>query len=362
LPVSSVTTQSIKTRASARGQQRPDRLRTALLAASLSLCLGISLCYGLRADGCAAITIFPAWVWPAPGLLLAALGWHRAGQRAATAVGLLWVLYLLVFAEEWRSLARVRPWPAAEPQAARAGGQALRVVSLNCAGGSTAAAAEVAAYRPDVVLLQESPGRRDVERLGRELFGVEAGVLAGVDASILVRGRLTPRDLPRALGSDFVQARARLTSGIEAEVISLRLTPALVRTDLWSPDCWRAQRENRQVRREQVRAIAAQIAALSPDTPLIVGGDFNAPAGDAIFRLLRPRLRDTFRQTGTGWGNTILNDIPLQRIDQIWVSDGFRAAGVVARKTRNSDHRMVIADLRWSPEMAAAPDRRPAGP
>lgn len=221
----------------------------------------------------------------------------------------------------------------------------MRVVSLNCAGGLPEVAAEVAAYEPDIVLLQESPGRRDVERLAAWLFGADAGMLAGPDGSILARGRLTPKPLSPLLRTTFVQARVRLTSGIEAEVISLRLAPAIVREDLWSPECWREQTANRQVRREQLRAVAGQIAALPRETPLIVGGDFNAPAGDAVFRLLQPRLRDAFREGGTGWGNTIMNDLPVHRIDQVWISPAFRATAVVARKTRHSDHRLVVCDL-----------------
>jgi len=219
------------------------------------------------------------------------------------------------------------------------------VVSLNCAGGSIEAAAEVARCQPDIVLLQESPGPREVERLSPQLFGKDAATLVGLDASILLRGRLTPVRLPRPLGAYFVQAHARLASGIETEVISLRLTPAIVRLDLWRPDCWREQAANRRLRREQLRAVVQQIAALPRAAPLLLGGDFNAPAGDAIFRLLQPRLRDSFREAGLGWGDTILNDMPLQRIDQVWINDRFRTAAVVARKTQNSDHRLVVCDL-----------------
>jgi vancomycin resistance protein VanJ len=91
--------------------------------------------------------------------------------------------------------------------------------------------------------------------------------------------------------------------------------------------------------------VAWQIDRVPPFVPLIVGGDFNAPAGDRIYRALPPRLRSTFRDGGKGWGNTVLNDFPIARIDQIWASDHFRTATVVARKTVNSDHRMVICDL-----------------
>ena len=57
---------------------------------------------------------------------------------------------------------------------------------------------------------------------------------------------------------------------------------------------------------------------------MILGGDFNAPQGDAAFRPLAPRLRDAFRDGGQGWGNTITNDTPFLRIDQVWVSDEIR--------------------------------------
>jgi endonuclease/exonuclease/phosphatase (EEP) superfamily protein YafD len=194
-----------------------------------------------------------------------------------------------------------------------------------------------------------------VEQLARRLFGPSGTALVGLDASIIVNGRLAPAPLPPSLRAYFVQARARLTSGIEAEVISLRLTPAIVRLDLWSPDCWREQTANRRARREQLRAVEQRVSALPPRSTLILGGDFNAPAGDAIFRLLQPRLRDTFRDGGMGWGDTIVNDIPLQRIDQVWVSPFFRAGAVVARKTRNSDHRMVICDLLLPAGTASSP-------
>jgi vancomycin resistance protein VanJ len=84
---------------------------------------------------------------------------------------------------------------------------------------------------------------------------------------------------------------------------------------------------------------------VSKDRAVIVGGDFNAPAGDAIFRLLRPFLKDSFGEAGTGWGNTALNSIPISRPDQIWISHPGAVFGARAQQTAHSDHRMVIADL-----------------
>ena len=152
-----------------------------------------------------------------------------------------------------------------------------------------------------------------------------------------------------------MQARVTLTTGREIEVISTRLLPAVFRADLWSPDCWREQTENRRDRREQLRAIARRIGSTA--APVIVGGDFNAPQGDAVFRLLRPKLHDAFNESGLGWGDTIINDFPVLRIDQISVSGAFRSHAVVARGTRNSDHRMVICDLSLKDDSAMPKDR-----
>jgi endonuclease/exonuclease/phosphatase (EEP) superfamily protein YafD len=356
-----------------------------MLGLSALLCGALSFCYHWQPDSCAAVTLWPAWVWLAPGLFLAALGWSRRGKRAVGAVALVWLLYLLGFAEEPRSLVRWvvshaggdsglarRPAPTAPDDLPGV----LRVVSLNCAGGSEEAAAEVEQYQPDLVLLQETPGRKEVEELARRLFGKEAGVAWGMEASILARGPVRPVSLPRSLSMFLTQAQVRLApgreddqgtrrqgdketekitlspslpvtlSGVEeVEVFSLRLSPPASPPELWSPADWRQQAAARRARREQVREIVRQTEALPSEVPVIVGGDFNAPARDAIFRLLRPRLHDAFAEGGRGWGHTVLNDTPMLRIDQVWVSDHFRAVAVVARRTQRSDHRMVIGDL-----------------
>ena len=79
--------------------------------------------------------------------------------------------------------------------------------------------------------------------------------------------------------------------------------------------------------------------------PLIVGGDFNLAGNDALLRRLKPRLHDTFLVAGTGLGNTLINEFPFVRIDQIWASDHFQPLQVTVHRTQYSDHRLVVADL-----------------
>jgi endonuclease/exonuclease/phosphatase family metal-dependent hydrolase len=221
----------------------------------------------------------------------------------------------------------------------------LRIISLNCAGGNPRAAAELKVYEPDIVLLQESPQRADLEKVAQQLFGTNAAVVAGPDASILVRGQATARPLLETIRSHYTQAHVRLTSGVEVEVISLRLPPASLRDDLWAAACWRDYTDDRKMRRRLLSAICQNVDSVSRTVPFIIGGDFNTPGGDAVFRLLQPQFHDAFKEGGSGWGNTILNEYPLLRIDQIWLSEHFRAATTLARRTQNSDHRLVICDV-----------------
>jgi endonuclease/exonuclease/phosphatase (EEP) superfamily protein YafD len=317
---------------------------------SSALCAVAALCYWRQPDTAAAITVFPVWIWLAPGLMLAAIGFRRRWPWPSLVVAAAWLAYVGLLADEPRSLLRGGPWPSPEWSAARARGMGIRVISLNCAAGDPRAAAEVAQFHPDIVLLQESPSETDMRGLASRLFGRNATVLAGWDASILSRWPAEPEGMPHTRlpakkHAHFVEARVRLPGGREIAVISLRLNPPQVRLDLWSADCRRSQTRDRRVRRDEMREVRSEIDVIPERIPLITGGDCNAPQGDAIFRLLGPRLRDSFAIAGRGWGNTVLNDFPFARIDQVWVSEQFRVASVVARRTQFSDHRMVICDL-----------------
>jgi len=321
-----------------------------LVYCSILLAGLLAACYALRSDWIAAVTVFPPWAWVVVGFGLPAFRLLSLGRRSAVLVTFVWLVFLLAFADHPAAMFRYSAWPAAQWAAARYEGRGVRVISLNCAS-SAAAAREVAALQPDIVLLQESPDRPQLEALARQLFGDEGQALYGVDASLVARGPIEPRKLARNLASYAVQARVRLANGREVEVACLRLEYALVRIDLWAPECWRAQRANRRRRRDQLagvlRGTALQGTGDAPtNVPVIVGGDFNAPPGDAIYRLLSPRFRDAFASGGRGWGNTIVNNwLPFSRIDQVWTSDAFVATDVFSAPTLYSDHRMVVCDL-----------------
>lgn len=303
---------------------------------SVLLAAFVTVCYAGRYDWCEAVTVFPVWCWLLPGLviLLVALRCRRGVWVYAPAA--LWLVFLAVFADTPTSL--IRAWlPAPTEQAT------LRVVSLNCATEATAVR-EVASLRPDVVLFQESPGREVVAKLADELYGPGGHTHWMCDTSIIARGEVDIVDVPRPFRQNFVHVRVQ-HDGRTIDVISLRLLPCPVRLDLWSADCWRTYRGNHVKRRNQLQTIANYVAMLPAGATIILGGDFNAPAGDGVFRLLQPRLADSFRAAGRGWGATFMSHLPVVRIDQIWTTADVRPLAVTARESRYSDHRMVAADF-----------------
>ena len=328
--------------------QRPSNLlfqfQKYVLGLSLLLCAAVSLCYLIRPDACAAVTIFPAWAWAAPGGFLAAIGWGYRTRRAGILVALIWLVFLFGISDEPRGLLRF-----SQSLASSAGGRQIperagdvRVISFN-ARGDKAAVNEEVQYHPEIVLLQESPTQKHVKQLAHKLFGDDAAFIWSHDTSIIVHGTLEPVQAPTP--QHLVLGRARLASGFETIVISIRLHSPAFKTKLWTPDCWREQRAIRVKHREQMERTRALLAVLPADQPIIMGGDFNSPAGDAIFRLIPTRLHDAFREAGIGWGDTAFNHMPVLRVDQVWISDQFSADAVVARETVNSDHRMVVCDL-----------------
>ncbi len=102
------------------------------LTLSALLCVGLTICYGVRPDALAALTIVPVWTWLVPGVALALMGVRPGGRREVLAVLAAWLVFLLCFAEEpWSLLRHMNP-PSDPPR----GRQVLRIVTLNCAGAT----------------------------------------------------------------------------------------------------------------------------------------------------------------------------------------------------------------------------------
>lgn len=314
-----------------------------VVSASISafLLVSLSVCYGFRTDSVAAITVFPHWVWTFPMAFLAWMGF-RDRKRLHLIILLGWSGFIVLFSENpFRYFQSSNPALKKEYVGEQLN-KSLRVVSLNCAGGSENAAREVVRLKPDIVFLQEVPGEITIRKLTQEVFGEKGNFVRGEEAAILAPGIVTP--LP-GMPWFAVHAKVELPNGMELDVSTFRLKAPVVRADLWNPECWHVQKADRVLRRKQLNQVLNSIEKGLDNTPSIVGGDFNAPAGDAIFHLMGPGWGDAFEEGGTGWGATMPNEWPIFRIDRIFKSSGIRVVQARTEGTKYSDHRALIVDL-----------------
>jgi vancomycin resistance protein VanJ len=306
-------------------------------AVLLALC---TLCYAIQADALATLTLMPAWLWVIPGIaLMAPAIWLN--RRLALGGGVAWLWFLILFTDQPLSILHREPAAVSgEPLRASEAAQ-LRIVTLNC-DGSAAAAAELIPLSADVVLLQEAP-RRDLDLI-RRICGSDADTTWGSDTAIIARTKLDPIRLS-STASFFAVASRMEHGGRKIVVVCVRLAPDPGRVDILDPASWSERRDLRRLRRSQLQALFVELHAASSGCDVVIGGDFNAPVADPIFSVIPQDFEDAFSRSGRGWGNTILNDLPLHRIDRIFTR-GWQAIDTIAARTLNSDHRLVRADFR----------------
>lgn len=104
--------------------------------------------------------------------------------------------------------------------------------------------------------------------------------------------------------------------------------------------------------RLQTAALAEHVDTRS-GAAMIVAGDFNAPQTSSnMSRLFEAGLVDTFSQAGFGRGSTWPNrtwkrHLPGLRLDHVLMTDELECVRSVVGEAFGSDHRPVIADIRW---------------
>jgi hypothetical protein len=320
--------------------QAPPARKTVIAAAfaSAALATGLITCHWFQFDSLAALTLVPPWTWAVPALVLTGITLRKIPGRALLAVTAIWVVFFACFAEEPRSLLRFSQQLNSSPNR-----QAIRVISLNCNGGSLAAAQEVLAFSPDVILLQETPNKQALAVVAQELASDQSDFLLGSDASIIVRGRL--RQIHNAKASHFLHAVAALDNGREIDVVSLRLSSPVFRLDFWQFGFWADHKNKRLHHRQQIQEVIDYLNDHHVTNTWIVGGDFNLVGGDGALSPFRNQLKDSFFFAGAGWGNTGTSEYPIFRVDQIWSTNDLAPIFSKAFATKNSDHRMVLADF-----------------
>lgn len=85
--------------------------------------------------------------------------------------------------------------------------------------------------------------------------------------------------------------------------------------------------------------------------PLVIGGDFNTPPLHYFYREMDENLTNTYQVSGKGFGYTFRGDIPVTRIDHIWINDELMAKETKVIKVPGTDHYGVIAKLQYEDKL-----------
>jgi endonuclease/exonuclease/phosphatase family metal-dependent hydrolase len=100
-------------------------------------------------------------------------------------------------------------------------------------------------------------------------------------------------------------------------------------------------------RQAQVLELLAYVAGAVPrDARVVFGGDLNARPEAAEVRSLGVVFSDAWPSCGAGDGATFRSDAPDRRIDYIMLAN-LRCTAARVIDTTLSDHRPVVADIRW---------------
>jgi vancomycin resistance protein VanJ len=230
----------------------------------------------------------------------------------------------------------------------------LRVMTWNVMGldgDPGGVLAVIQREQPDVLLLQEANrahGPDPVPWLIQRLPGWTA--VRGGDVAILsphrlgrpYRSTLGPRDTTRVALRTSV-----LVKGRPVEVLTVHFNTGLTRGPF--ERAWDHPRENMAVaaavRAEQADRLDRIIAGVG--RPLIVGGDFNSPPDSRACRTMTAQLDSAFVEAGAGFGWSFPSSHPLLRIDHLFMSRDLSALDCRVLPVLPSDHRPLIADLRW---------------
>ena len=333
---------------------RPSRqtLAAALVLASLAVHFGTVVLFSRQPDRFAAFTVIPVWIWGSFGLLLSCGAFLLFRARLSLFMTATWILTVLLVADETRGLARLGSAPlVAGPPARFDGREVVRVATLNRAGSNENFSELIIRHQPDIIFIQEIAHPYRLRQLNETLFQGKGDYRYDkhTRCGLVVRGVIEHHiPNPPALPYRNQQVRAKLPNGRRVELVNVHLQAASTDLSLWKRECWRSHCHNRQERRSEIAFTLQKLEKtnINPKLPaVIIAGDFNAPAGDRVFRLLEDAFSDTFSDAGAGWGNTYHSSFPLLRLDYIFASPAFYTARSRAVRVEESDHRMVVSDL-----------------
>jgi endonuclease/exonuclease/phosphatase (EEP) superfamily protein YafD len=239
-----------------------------------------------------------------------------------------------------RALARARPGD-------------LRVASFN-AEGKPVAALGLSAFafdvRPDVIALQEC--RDPAEDLAKAFPGW--AVHADLEMCLLSRHpirKVEARDRADVWERGGNGGIARYTIALparEVTLVSLHLETPRDAIEALVERGWEGAAEHD--RNVELRSWESQLAREWVDAavgPVVVAGDFNMPVDSAIYRRFWSGFDNAFSRAGLGFGATKRTRWFGVRIDHVLAGPGFQVEDAWIGPDLGSDHRPILADLRW---------------
>ncbi|MCF7730871.1 MAG: endonuclease/exonuclease/phosphatase family protein [Akkermansiaceae bacterium] len=322
------------------------KLSWLLVGCSLALHLTTVFCFSRQPDRLAAFTAFPLWLWGGIGIGMSAMAFWMFRARLSLIVTAVWTVTVLVGSDEARVLGHLtNQAPQPGPATPHHGRPVLRVITLNCAFFNYGnPAKDLERWQPDIVLLQEAYPHQ-IRQIADVLYQRRGDYRSHQTNGIVTRWRFDREIRTPSLRDQ--QGTIVLPNGNKIELVNIHLTSAATDLRLWQPSAWRIHHANRAARRQEL-GITLQILEQTtnlPDSPTLLGGDFNSGAVDPVHRLLSRDFTDAFLVAGTGWGDTFQRRIPVLRIDHIYANHHFTPIRCRAITTPASDHRMVVADF-----------------
>ena len=308
------------------------------LALSAGLLAFVVISYVCSFDILTAPTVLPFWMWSLLGLSLCAPAFLLIGSWRSRTLVLFWLISSLLLADEVPALWAKGQTSPVSPD--RPPGL-VRVVTLNTLGSRADPAELLKVYDPDVLCLQEVQGRYALRRTADPLFDQNSPLIwhygNGTTFTLPVEGNLP---VP---GKRLQLTTLTLPNGAALDVLNVHLVSAETRIDFWRKECWQAHKQRRLTRRQEVGDILRLLDSRRfPHRPAIVLGDFNATVQSGALRDLSPRLNNISAASG----NTFHSLFPTIRIDHIYATPGIEIVNLSNLKVDNSDHRLLIADLK----------------
>ena len=303
-------------------------------------------CFSKQPDRLAAFTVLPLWFWGVIGLSIAVTALLLLRASLSLILSFIWILTIFVGSDEAKVLSNIGTRaPIKGGSATISGSPIIRVLTLNCKnfteGNPTN---DILAWNADIILLQEIhpyfvKGICDKAYQDKGFYRVHHS--SGIISRWPIKrdGRIDQfRDHQCTIQTPY---------GSTIEVMNVHLGTAATDARLWLRECWRTHKNNRLFRRNELGAILQTLdTTASPiKNAVIIGGDYNAPAQDATYRLMDRDYQDAYLQAGCGWSNTFPRSLPMMRLDHIYISSQLKCVRATAETVTNSDHRILVTDL-----------------